>query len=64
MHFANGTDLIGTVTSETCLTVQLQIQLAGVCYVRREQEGLANLTASMMEEGSDETNGWRELQAA
>ncbi|MDH6024152.1 M16 family metallopeptidase [Vibrio splendidus] len=62
MHFANGTDLIGTVTSETP-TVQLQIQLpAGERYVRKGQEGLANLTASMMEEGSTKRTV-EELQA-
>ena len=62
MHFANGTDLIGTETSETP-TVQMQIQLpAGERYVRKGQEGLANLTAAMMEEGSTKRTV-EELQA-
>ncbi|MEZ9057636.1 M16 family metallopeptidase [Vibrio pelagius] len=62
VHYANGGELIGTVTTETP-TVQLQFQLpAGERYVAKGQEGLANLTAAMMEEGSTQRSV-EELQA-
>ncbi|MGF1752743.1 insulinase family protein [Vibrio makurazakiensis] len=63
VHYQNGAELIGTVTNETP-TVQLEIQLpAGERYVKPGQEGLANLTAAMMEEGSTDRTV-EELQAA
>ncbi|MBW3694126.1 insulinase family protein [Vibrio sp. T187] len=63
IHYQNGAELIGTVSNETP-TVQLQIQLpAGERYVKPGQEGLANLTAAMMEEGSTKRTV-EELQAA
>jgi len=63
IHYKNGAELIGTISDETP-TVQLEIQLpAGERYVKRGQEGLANLTAAMMEEGSTERTV-EELQAA
>lgn len=51
-YFDNGTDLLGTVSTETP-TVLMEIRLpAGERYVPRGQEGLANLTASLLEEGT------------
>ncbi|PMH41280.1 peptidase M16 [Vibrio sp. 10N.286.49.B3] len=50
--FANGVELIGTLSAETP-TVQMQIQLpAGNRYVEQGKEGLASLTAALMEEGT------------
>lgn len=63
IHYQNGAELIGTISDETP-TVQLEIQLpAGERYVSKGQEGLANLTAAMMEEGSADRTV-EELQAA
>ncbi|WP_428775096.1 M16 family metallopeptidase [Vibrio sp.] len=52
IYFNNGSQLLGTRTSETP-TVQLEFRLpAGERHVSRGKEGLANLTAAMLEEGS------------
>ncbi|MBY6196969.1 M16 family metallopeptidase [Vibrio hangzhouensis] len=52
MYFANGSELLGTETSETP-TVEIHFQLpAGDRHVPRGKEGLAGLTAAMMEEGT------------
>ncbi len=49
---ANGIEILGTETNETP-TIQLQIAIpAGNRYVTKGEEGLADLTAAMMEEGS------------
>jgi len=51
-YFTNGAELLGTKTSETP-TVVIQFKFpAGERYVARGKEGLANLTAAMLEEGS------------
>ncbi len=52
LHFANGAELLGTHTTEVP-TVQIQIDLpAGDRYVPRGKEGLASLTAAMVNEGT------------
>ncbi|WP_394128032.1 M16 family metallopeptidase [Vibrio hepatarius] len=52
LYFDNGAELLGTVSSETP-TVQLEISFpAGERYVPRGKEGLANLTAAMMQEAT------------
>jgi len=52
LYFDNGAELLGTVSSETP-TVQLEISFpAGERYVQRGKEGLANLTAAMMQEAT------------
>lgn len=52
LYFDNGTELLGTETSETP-TVLIAINLpAGERHVARGKEGLANLTAALLEEGS------------
>ncbi|MDE1232082.1 M16 family metallopeptidase [Vibrio aestuarianus] len=52
LYFDNGTELLGTETSETP-TVLIAIDLpAGERHVARGKEGLANLTAALLEEGS------------
>ncbi len=62
IYFDNGAELLGTYTSETP-TVQIDIRLpAGERHVRKGKEGLANLTAAMMEEGTH-TYSIEELQA-
>lgn len=62
MYFANGSELLGTETSETP-TVEIHFQLpAGDRYVPRGKEGLAGLTAAMMEEGTT-TRSVEQLQA-
>ena len=62
VYFDNGAELIGTVSSETP-TVQLEISFpAGERYVPQGKEGLANLTASLLEEGTTESSV-EELQA-
>ncbi|MGF1747268.1 M16 family metallopeptidase [Vibrio cionasavignyae] len=62
VHFDNGSELLGTVSSETP-TVEIHFQLpAGERYVERGKEGLAGMTASMMEEGTT-TLSVEELQA-
>ncbi len=54
LHFDNGIDLLGTQSSETP-TVQLVIKLpAGERYVPQGKEGLAELTASLLEEGTSQ----------
>jgi zinc protease len=55
-YFDNGIELLGTQTSETP-TVLLQLQVpAGDRYVARGKEGLAELTALMIEEGPKNTS--------
>ncbi|MGB2078189.1 MAG: M16 family metallopeptidase [Vibrio sp.] len=50
--YDNGIDLLGTVTTETP-TVDLILSLpAGARYVPKGKEGLADLTAAMMDEGT------------
>ncbi|EGA67832.1 putative protease [Vibrio sinaloensis DSM 21326] len=52
LYFDNGAELLGTVSDETP-TVQLNIRFpAGERYVAKGKEGLANLTATMMQEGT------------
>ncbi|MGC9402470.1 M16 family metallopeptidase [Vibrio genomosp. F10 str. 9ZC157] len=52
LYFDNGSELLGTVTSETP-TVQIEIYLpAGERHVAKGKEGLANLTASLLGEGT------------
>ncbi|MEZ9230621.1 M16 family metallopeptidase [Vibrio amylolyticus] len=52
LYFDNGAELLGTTTSEVP-TVQIEIYLpAGERHVPRGKEGLANLTAALMEEGT------------
>ncbi|WP_117233738.1 M16 family metallopeptidase [Vibrio maerlii] len=52
LHFSNGAELLGTDTSEVP-TVQIQIDLpAGDRYVPRGKEGLASLTAALLNEGT------------
>ncbi|MGD8174088.1 M16 family metallopeptidase [Vibrio sp. TRT 21S02] len=52
IYFDNGAELLGTVSNETP-TVQLEIRFpAGERYVAKGKEGLANLTASLMQEGT------------
>ncbi|MEL7292948.1 MAG: pitrilysin family protein [Pseudomonadota bacterium] len=52
IYFDNGAEVLGTVSSETP-TVQLEISFpAGERYVAPGQEGLANLTAAMMQEAT------------
>ncbi|MGX9518595.1 M16 family metallopeptidase [Vibrio mediterranei] len=62
LQFDNGSELLGTETRETP-TVEIHFQLpAGDRYVAKGKEGLAGLTASMMEEGTT-TRSVEELQA-
>ncbi|MGR5178999.1 M16 family metallopeptidase [Vibrio mediterranei] len=62
MYFDNGSELLGTETSETP-TVEIHFQLpAGDRYVPRGKEGLAGLTAAMMQEGTT-TRSVEQLQA-
>tara|TARA_Y100001956_G_scaffold82655_1_gene104575 strand:+ start:2953 stop:5811 length:2859 start_codon:yes stop_codon:yes gene_type:complete len=62
LYFDNGAELLGTVSDETP-TVQLNIRFpAGERYVAEGQEGLANLTAAMMQEGTLKSSV-EELQA-
>lgn len=62
MYFDNGSELLGTETSETP-TVEIHFQLpAGDRYVPKGKEGLAGLTAAMMEEGTT-TRSVEQLQA-
>ncbi|MCF7361322.1 peptidase M16 [Vibrio diazotrophicus] len=62
IYFNNGAELLGTKTSETP-TVVIQFKLpAGERHVPRGKEGLANLTAAMMEQGSASRNV-EEIQA-
>ncbi|MFG0771496.1 M16 family metallopeptidase [Vibrio plantisponsor] len=62
IYFNNGAELLGTKTSETP-TVVIQFKLpAGERHVPRGKEGLANLTAALMEQGSASRNV-EEIQA-
>lgn len=62
IYFDNGAELLGTQSSETP-TVEMDISFpAGERYVEPGKEGLANLTATMMEEGTLESTS-EELQA-
>ncbi|GLT20457.1 peptidase M16 [Vibrio zhanjiangensis] len=62
IYFDNGAELLGTQSSETP-TVEIDISFpAGERYVEPGKEGLANLTATMMEEGTLESTS-EELQA-
>ncbi len=62
LHFDNGIDLLGSQTSETP-TVQLVLKLpAGERYVPRGKEGLADLTASLLQEGTTK-HSLEELEA-
>ncbi len=52
IHFNNGSELLGTVSSETP-TVTMQFSLpAGTRFVEAGKEGLAQLTAAMLQEGT------------
>ena len=52
IHFKNGSELLGTISRETP-TVMMQFSLpAGTRFVSKGQEGLAQLTAAMMQEGT------------
>ncbi len=52
VQFENGSELLGAVSSETP-TVMMQFSLpAGTRYVEKGKEGLAQLTASMLQEGT------------
>ena len=52
IHFNNGSELLGTISRETP-TVMMQFSLpAGTRFVSKGQEGLAQLTAAMMQEGT------------
>ena len=54
LYFDNGTELLGTKTNETP-TVQIEIFLpAGERHVAKGKEGLANLTASLLQEGTQQ----------
>ncbi|BEI22114.1 M16 family metallopeptidase [Vibrio fluvialis] len=62
IYFDNGAELLGTQTTETP-TVLVEIKLpAGERHVVPGKEGLANLTAAMLEEGST-TRGVEQIQA-
>ncbi|EEX93319.1 peptidase, M16 family protein [Vibrio orientalis CIP 102891 = ATCC 33934] len=62
LYFDNGAELLGTVSSETP-TVQLEISFpAGERYVQSGKEGLANLTAAMMQEATSDSS-LEELEA-
>ncbi|OLQ84703.1 peptidase M16 [Vibrio ponticus] len=62
VYFDNGAELLGTVSDETP-TVQMDIRLpAGERYAAKDQEGIANLTAAMMQEGTQKST-LEELQA-
>ena len=62
VYFNNGVELLGTVSDETP-TVQMDIRFpAGERYVPKGKEGLANLTAAMLQEGSIDSS-LEELQA-
>ncbi len=52
IYFRNGAELLGTKTSETPTVAILFNLPAGERHVARGKEGLAGLTAAMMEEGS------------
>ncbi|MDF5425405.1 pitrilysin family protein, partial [Vibrio parahaemolyticus] len=52
LHFKNGSELLGAVSDETP-TVMMQFSLpAGTRFVEKGKEGLAQLTAAMLQEGT------------
>ncbi|NMS58007.1 insulinase family protein, partial [Vibrio parahaemolyticus] len=52
LHFKNGSELLGAVSDETP-TVMMQFSLpAGTLFVEKGKEGLAQLTAAMLQEGT------------
>ncbi|MCY9846370.1 M16 family metallopeptidase [Vibrio caribbeanicus] len=56
VHFDNGAELLGTASVETP-TVQIEINLpAGERYVAKGKEGLADLTAAMMQEATKDSS--------
>ncbi len=62
LHFDNGIELLGSQSHETP-TVQLVLKLpAGERYVPRGKEGLADLTASLLQEGTTK-HSLEELEA-
>ena len=62
VHFDNGSELLGAVSDETP-TVMMQFSLpAGTRYVEKGKEGLAQLTASMLQEGTTKRT-MEEIQA-
>ncbi|MGP8308361.1 M16 family metallopeptidase [Vibrio sp. YIC-376] len=62
VHFDNGSQLLGTVSNETP-TVMMQFRLpAGTRFVENGQEGLAQLTAAMLQEGTTKRS-MEEIQA-
>ncbi|MDV6251252.1 pitrilysin family protein [Vibrio sp. EA2] len=62
VHFDNGSELLGAVSDETP-TVMMQFSLpAGTRYVEKGKEGLAQLTASMLQEGTTKRS-MEEIQA-
>ncbi len=62
IHFDNGSELLGALSDETP-TVMLQFSLpAGTRYVAKGKEGLAQLTASMLQEGTTKRS-MEEIQA-
>ncbi len=62
IYFRNGAELLGTKTSETPTVAVLFKLPAGERHVARGKEGLAGLTAALMEEGSS-LRGVEEIQA-
>ncbi|MBR9789834.1 MAG: insulinase family protein [Vibrionaceae bacterium] len=62
VHFDNGSELLGAVSNETP-TVMMQFSLpAGTRFVEKGKEGLAQLTASMLQEGTTKRS-MEEIQA-
>ncbi|MBA5764579.1 insulinase family protein [Vibrio sp. 404] len=62
VYFDNGAELLGTISDETP-TVQMDIRFpAGERYAPKGKEGIANLTAAMMQEGTLHSS-LEELQA-
>ncbi|WP_434069089.1 M16 family metallopeptidase [Vibrio campbellii] len=62
IHFKNGSELLGTMSSETP-TVTMQFSLpAGTRFVEKGKEGLAQLTAAMLQEGTTKHSA-EEIQA-
>ncbi|WP_423839852.1 insulinase family protein [Vibrio mytili] len=62
VHFENGSELLGAVSSETP-TVMMQFSLpAGTRFVDKGKEGLAQLTAAMLQEGTTKRS-MEEIQA-
>ncbi|YCO04170.1 M16 family metallopeptidase [Vibrio sp. VNB-15] len=62
IHFNNGSELLGTVSNETP-TMMMQFSLpAGTRFVEEGKEGLAQLTAAMLQEGTTQ-HSVEEIQA-